>query len=447
MTDLRKVSAIFVAALSFLSLRAHAGSRAAPVRPPNVVLILADDLGYSDVSFNGRKEWRTPNIDRLAAQGTIFRRWYTAAVVCAPSRAALLTGKYTIHDGVSANNDDLPSDEVTIAEALKPLGYATGLFGKWHHGRPRGGRKNYVHPMDQGFDEFFGYTDARDAWQKYPKHLWFGREERPVQGYADTLFTDHALEFIRRHREQPFFLYQAYVNPHLIVAAPPEDVAEHRGKFPEKDPAHPVRATYAAMVTRLDKEVGRLTAALDEWGLADNTLVIFSSDHGATFEIGNEGASAFLDSNHPFRGQKRTIWEGGIRVPSLVRWPGKVPAGKICSEIVHNIDVLPTVLAAAASEPRKPWHVDGANLLPVWLGQARSPERTLFWEWRSEGRHQLAAMSGDVKLAIAGQDPPELFNVEADPAERRNVIAEYPELAKQLEKELRDWLKTETRRE
>src|SRR5688500_17717071 len=160
-------------------------------RPPNVVLILADDLGWGDVGFNGRKEWATPNLDRLASQGTSFRRWYTAGVTCAPSRAALMTGKYPIHCGVSANNQDLPASEVTVAEALKSRGYATGMFGKWHHGRPRPGSNSYVHPMDQGFDEFFGFTNATAAHQQYPKTLWFGREERPVQGYANVLFTDH----------------------------------------------------------------------------------------------------------------------------------------------------------------------------------------------------------------------------------------------------------------
>src|SRR5678815_4775185 len=169
-------------------------------RPTNVVLILADDLGWGDVGFNGRKEWATPNLDRLAAQGTVFRRWYTAGVTCAPSRAALMTGKYTIHCGVTANNHDLPASEVTIAEALKKRGYATGLFGKWHHGRARAGSDTYVHPMDQGFDEFFGFTDATAAHQHYPKTLWHGREEKPVEGFSNTLFTDHGLDFLRRHK-------------------------------------------------------------------------------------------------------------------------------------------------------------------------------------------------------------------------------------------------------
>ena len=316
-------------------------------RPPNVVLILADDLGWGDVGFNGRKEWATPNLDRLASQGTTFTRWYTAAVVCAPSRAALMTGKYTIHDGVSRNNDDLPASEVTIAEALKGRGYATALFGKWHHGAPRPPSKDYVHPTDQGFDEFFGFTDAKHAWEQFPKELWHGRELKPVSGYANDLFTDRAIDFLGRKKDGPFFLYLPYIATHFHIQAPDDEVALHRGKFPEADPSNPLNATYAAMVTRLDKNVGRVLAAIDRLGLDRDTIVIFSSDHGATFEEGNKGVSNFHDSNRPFRGQKRTLWEGGIRVPGVVRWPGHVPGGVVSRGIVHNTDILPTLLAAA----------------------------------------------------------------------------------------------------
>src|SRR5262245_35185937 len=377
------------------------GSILGAERPPNVVLILADDLGWGDVGFNGRTEWRTPNLDRLASQGTVFSRWYVGAVVCAPSRAVLLTGKYGIHNGVVGNGDDLPSGEVTIAEALKGRGYATALFGKWHHGRPRKGAKNYVHPMDQGFDEFMGFADRGHAWEQFPKELWFGREMKPVEGYANGMFTDRAVEFVRRHSDRPFFLYLPYIATHFHIQAPPEDVAEHKGKFPEKDLEKPLNATYAAMVTRLDKEVGRLMKELDDQKLTGDTIVIFSSDHGATFESGNQGTSAFHDSNRPFRGQKRTLWEGGIRVPGVIRWPGRVPEGKVSGELVHNIDVLPTLLAAVGAKPDAAWKVDGSDLLSVWQGKEKGPDRTLFWEWRSEGYHQLAAMRGDLKLVIA----------------------------------------------
>jgi arylsulfatase A-like enzyme len=429
---------------SLLLLLAAPALAAAAERRPNVVLILADDLGWGDIGFNGRTEWKTPHLDRLAAQGTVFKRWYTGAVVCAPSRAALMTGKYGIHNGVTGNNADLPPDAVTLAAALQKHGYATALFGKWHHGRPRPGTKDYRHPLDLGFHEFFGFTDAVHAWEQYPKELWFGRQRKPVSGYANTLFTDRAVDFIGRHKDRPFFLYLPYIATHFHIQAPPEDIAEHRGKFAEKDPNNPVNATYAAMVTRLDKEVGRVLQALDELKLADDTLVLFSSDHGATFEKGNQGASAYHDSNRPFRGQKRTLWEGGVRVPGVVRWPGHVPAGKVSQEIFHNIDMLPTVLAAAGATPEATWKVDGRDMRTVWEGKVKAPKRTLYWEWRAEGYNQLAAMRGDLKLVVTGTAPPELFNVVTDPGERRNVAAEYPELVKELRKGITDWLRTET---
>ena len=419
---------------------------AAPAAPakPNLVFLLADDLGFFDVGFNGRKDWRTPNLDRLARQGTNFRRWYSAAVVCAPSRAALMTGKYGIHNGVSGNADDLPAGQITLPAALKKQGYATALFGKWHHGRPRPGMKSYRHPLELGFDEFVGFTDARDAWEHFPRELWFGREKRPVKGYAPTLFANHAIDFVKRHRDKPFFLYVPFIEPHLHIEAPAKDVAEYRGKFVEKDARAPLRATYAAMITRLDAEVGRILATLDDLKLADRTLVVFTSDHGATFEAGNKGASAFHDSNFPFRGQKRTLWEGGMRVPAVVRWPGQVPGGKVSGEVVHMTDVFPTFLAAAGAGLDPAWKVTGQDMLDVWKGKAKAPARTLFWEWRVEGYYQLAAMRGNLKLVITGNNPPELFDVVNDPAERRNILQEHTATGTQMRKELMAWLATET---
>jgi arylsulfatase A len=430
-------------AIAMVLARGATSVGAGEAKPPNVVLILADDLGWGDVGFNGRAEWPTPNLDRLGRQGTIFRRFYAAAVVCAPSRGALLTGKYTIHDGVSRNNDDLPDGEVTIAEALKARGYATALFGKWHHGQPRDGRTAYVHPLDQGFDEFFGFTDARHAWEKFPRELWEGRVLKPASGYADDLFADRAIDFLKHHRAGPFFLYVPFTNSHFNIEAPADEVALHDGKFPEADPSRPLHATYAAMVTRLDRNVGRILAALDGLGLADQSLVVFTSDHGATFEAGNQGTSNFHDSNRPLRGQKRTLWEGGVRVPALARWPHHVPAGVVSNEVISMIDLFPTLLAAVGGTPEPSWHVDGADLLPSWAGEARAPERTLFWEWRSEGSNQLAALRGDLKLVITQDGKPELFDIIADPAERRNIIAEHPDLARRLQQELKAWLATE----
>jgi arylsulfatase A-like enzyme len=420
-------------------------------RPPNIVLILADDLGWNDVGWHGRTEWSTPNLERLAARGLKLERFYTSAVVCAPSRAAILTGRDTIHNGVTRNGDDLPAGALTIAEALHARGYATGLFGKWHHGQRRGAgptnqtRKedDYVHPMDQGFDEFFGFTDAVHAWEKFPKDLWDGRERKPVSGHSDDLFADRAIAFARKYRDRPFFLYVPFIATHFNIEAPAEDVARFRGKLPERDPSKPLNATYAAMATRLDANVGHVVQALDDLGLASQTLIVFSSDHGATFERGNQGTSNALDSNFPFRGQKRTLWEGGVRVPTLVCWPGHIPAGGTSSAIGKTTDLFPTFLTASGASIDPAWHIDGVNLLPVWTGQAQAPERTLFWEWRNEGSNQLAALRGDLKLVVTNGGRPELFNVVADPGERRNIVADYPELAKELRGALDAWLATE----
>ena len=280
---------------------------------PNFLFLYADDMGWADTGFNGRTDWQTPNLDRLASQGTIFDRWYTAVPLCAPSRACLLTGRYTIHHGVRDNGVDIPKREVTLAEALKPLGYRTALFGKWHRGTlPDGG---FTHPLDQGFDETFGYLDSKHAWEHYPKMLWRGRVEEPVSGYSSDLLADEAIKFMGRNKSNPFFLYVPFIEPHYYIEAPEEDVALYRGKFPEKDPKEPHNARYAGMIHRLDKSIGRILKALDDNGLANNTIVVFSSDNGATFESGNKGASNFHDSNRPHRGQKRSLEEGGIREP------------------------------------------------------------------------------------------------------------------------------------
>ena len=413
---------------------------------PNIVLIVADDIGWGDVGFNGRKEWSTPNLDRLAKEGRVLARCYTAAVVCAPSRASFLTGKATIHSGVRANDVDLPAEEVTIAEALKPLGYRTGLFGKWHSGRPRTGQIEPVHPIDQGFDEFFGYRSAEHAWEKFPTKLWEGQREVSVSGYIDDLITDRGVDFVRRNSGRPYFLYLAFVATHFHVAAPQDEIALHKGKFEEVDAEMPLKATYAAMVTRLDRNIGRLLETIRQLDRSRDTLIVFTSDHGATFESGNGGTSAALDSNRPFRGQKRTLWEGGVRVPGLAWWPGRIPAETTGEEIVQLIDLLPTFVAAASGRVEPAWHVDGINLLDVWRGKAIAPDRTIFWEWQSERADQIAVMRGKFKLVATAGGKSELYDVVGDPAERRDISAEHPELTKELRDELTAWLKTEIHR-
>jgi arylsulfatase A-like enzyme len=391
---------------------------------PNIILILADDLGWGDLSYNGRIQWSTPHLDDLAARGARFDRFYTAGVVCAPSRAALLTGKNPIHCGTWRNDHDLPAEEVTIAEALKAKGYHTALYGKWHQGRPTREGGTRTHPLDQGFDETFGFLSATHAWEKFPNHLFNGRDrvEVPQGRYADDWFTDKGVEFIARHKDDPtpFFLYLPLTSTHFHIEAPEDEIAKHRSTFSD-----PIQAAYAAIVTRMDAQVGRIVQAVRDAGLEDSTLIVFTSDHGATFEGGSKEASSSLDSNHPFRGQKRTVYEGGIRVPGIMTYPGVIPAGRIVSTPVQTIDLLPTFLELAGGRPEPDWKVDGLNILPLATGREAEtfPERTLFVEWRSEGYDSLAAIRGDYKLVVERAGKPELYHLPSDPAERINWAA------------------------
>jgi arylsulfatase A-like enzyme len=238
----------------------------------------------------------------------------------------------------------------------------------------------------------------------------------------------------------------AYVASHFAIAAPADELALHKGRLAEADRRLPLNAAYAAMVTRLDRNIGRLTATLERLGMTRQTLIFFTSDQGATFERGNQGTSAALDSNRPFRGQKRTLWEGGIRVPGLVSWPGTIPAGMSGDEVINLIDLLPTFVAAAGGQVDKAWQVDGVSLLQVWIGGASIPERTLFWEWRSEGTSQVAALRGRMKLVTSAGNKPELYDVGIDPAERRDISAQHPAVTATLRAAIDAWLKTEVRR-
>jgi len=467
--------------------RTRAQVEAPSAQRPNFVIILADDLGYADVGFNGRKEYRTPNLDRLAQEGTNFRRFYAGGVICGPSRASLLTGRYTIHHGVTGNGRTLSTSETTIAAALKPLGYYSALYGKWDSGET---------PLDHGFDEFAGYVNDLEAWEHFPKYMWFGREKRPVHGFSADLVGEFGSEFIKRRRNEPFFLELAFIEPHLKLEAPSADVAKLRGSIKEYDPNLPYNATYAAMIERLDSAVGRVLGTLRAAGLDKNTIVILTSDNGATYESGSLGAAADLDSNRPFRGGKRSVLEGGSRMPTAIRWPGHIPAGIISNDVLTQIDILPTFMAAAGAKPNPAWQVDGADELAVWQGKAKPLPRTIYWEYRKDGWYNMAAMSGDWKLVaensaefnalkstppispemvqkeeaalgealLAGKsldslppelardaqaatgtmDAPKLFNIAIDPQERRNYYFARSEIALRLRQDLLGWLNTES---
>lgn len=413
-------------------------------RQPNFVFIMADDLGTFDVGCYGQKLIRTPHIDRLATEGMRFTSCYAGASVCAPSRSALMTGQHTGHTRVRANaslrtGDRVPlrKDDHTIAEILKGpewrdaydenRAYATGIFGKWGLGEP--GTDGL--PNDHGFDEWFGFLNQQHAHGHYPEFLWRNKERETLRGnldgarreYASDLFLREALYFIERHRYQPFFLYFTPTVPHAHFEAP--------GLGPYAQQSWPDEAKhYAAMVTRMDSYVGRILDALKESGLAENTVVFFTSDNGGTFDYQPFGSMG------PLRGRKGTPYEGGVRVPMIVRWPGRVQAGSTSDYPWAFWDVLPT-LADIAGVRGIPRNVDGVSVMPTLLGKPQNPDRPLYWEsFNSRGIEQAVRM-GRWKAVRLGLDAPiELFDLPADPGETKNVAAAHPEVVAKIEKYL-----------
>jgi arylsulfatase len=428
-----------------------------PTRP-NVVLIVADDLGYGELGCYGQVKIATPHLDRLAAEGLRFTQFYAGAPVCAPSRCVLLTGLHTGHAFVRDNVEvqpegqlALPAGTFTLARALDSAGYATGLVGKWGLGAPGSSGT----PEKQGFDEWFGYLCQRQAHSFYPTHLWKNGERVELAGnalgatagreHAQPLLAAEALAFLERHRAEPFFLYVPFTLPHLALQPQKRDLAEYRDKFPETPydgrngymPHSTPRAAYAAMVSRLDADVGRLVAKLDELGLAQETLVLFTSDNGPTHDVGGVDTE-FFASTAGLRGRKGSVYEGGLRVPLIARWPGMVPAGKSCAQVAGFQDVLPTVLelAGVATPPG----LDGKSFAATLRDGEPRPRTTLTWEFHGYGQ-QLAARRGDWKLVqrelAKGGRAPELYDLAADPSEVRDVAHEHPELVSELLAEVR----------
>jgi arylsulfatase A-like enzyme len=428
--------------LAAAALLGPADARAWGQKRPNIVLIVADDLGWGDVGYQGRDDWRTPRLDQLASRGATLPRCYSSAPICGPSRAGLLTGKAPSRIGVRGNSQDLPRAETTLAEALGPLGYRSAAIGKWHQGKvtPAGQGDGPSNPLDQGFGTFLGFLDTVHAWEKFPKTLCQGRDKIAVSGYADDLFTDHAIEFLREPSDAPFFLYLAYTAPHFNIEAPADEVALHLPSKLDADPSRPTRATYAAMITRLDRNVGRVLDELEAQGRTGETIVVFTSDNGATFESGNLGTSRALDSNRPFRGQKRTLWEGGVRVPGLIVWPGHIPAGSTLDAPASHLDLFPTLVAAAGGDTPA-GNVDGIDLLPALTGAGTPlPDRPIFWEWRQEGTDQTAVLVGRSKLIALKDQRPELYDVVSDPSERLDRASEDQETVETLQELLDEWL-------
>jgi arylsulfatase len=425
---------------------------------PNIILILADDLGYSQLGCYGETKIRTPHIDRLAAEGTRFTQAYSGSPVCAPSRCVLLTGLHTGHAPIRDNLEiepegqtPLPAGTATLPRQLRAEGYATGLVGKWGLGYPGSAGE----PLAQGFDVFFGYNCQRKAHDHYPPELWRNRERIRLEGndggptglqYAPDLFEREALDFIAANRKRPFFLFFATTVPHLALQVPEDSLAEYAGLWPETpyaggqgyQPQAKPRAAYASMVTRFDRSVGRIMALLQKLGLDEDTLVLFTSDNGPTYDVGGYDM-AFFGGAGPFLRHKGYVYEGGIRVPFIARRPGAVPAGRSSSSVVAFQDLLPTLLDAAGARARIPAGLDGATRLALFEGGCVPPGETrLYMEFPAYGGQQMARL-GNWKAVR--QDllknpgaPTELYDLESDLGEANNVAPFNRRVVAELER-------------
>jgi arylsulfatase A-like enzyme len=389
-----------------------AATASAPARPANVVVILADDLGYTDLGCYGGTEIPTPQLDALARGGARFTAAYTSGCVCSPTRAGFLAGRYQQRYGFDANAEGraqpadrgpraLEKSAVTFAQRMKSAGYATGLVGKWHVGAEPGYR-----PTERGFDEFYGLYPyglaAADA------RIHRGLEPTTQPANAMAAFADEALGFIDRHAARPFFLYLAFTAVHGPFVGP----SPYRERFSGLSPAN--RGLYAADLVQMDDIVGRVAARLRERGLDRNTLLVFLGDNG-----GPGGAAR----NGVLRGTKWTLWEGGIRVPMIASWPGRIPAGQTIAAPAIQIDLLPTALAVAGVTPAPEWRLDGRNLLPLLEGRAASDSPPLFWRFGP----QYAVRAGNWKLLKPHLNAaPQLYDLTADPGEKSDRAAREP---------------------
>jgi len=419
---------------ALLSRGARAASPA--TGKPNIIWIMADDLGYADLGCYGQQHIRTPNVDKLAREGTRFTQCYAGSTVCAPSRSVLMTGRHTGHTTVRGNFSaigkgrvPLEAKDVTVAEVLGRCGYATGIVGKWGLGEPR----TTGVPNRQGFDFWFGYLNQRNAHSYYPPYLWRNEEKVVLEGnagskrgqYSHDLMTTEALGFLRRSVKagKPFFLYGAYTIPHGKYEVP--------GDAPYTDkPWSTKLKNYAAMVTRLDGDVGRIMALLRELGVDGETIVFFTSDNGAAF------VEETFDSSGPLRGHKRSLYEGGIRAPMVVRWPGQVKAGAVSDAVWTFWDFLPTAAELAGARP--PANIDGISAVPTLLGRGRQKQHDfLYWEFH-ERRFAQAVRMGDWKAVRYGTDGElELYDLKADPSEKSNVAGEHGDVVRKIEAYLR----------
>lgn len=450
---------------SLAGCASHPPAGTAAPRKPNLIFIMADDLGWGDLGCYGQTLIQTPHLDRMAAEGVRFTDFYAASTVCGPTRCSLMTGLHTGHGLIRDNKEvggwgpdepegqwPLPAGCTTLASLLRTRGYATGMVGKWGLGGPT----SSGHPNEQGFDTFFGYLCQRVAHNHYPTHLWRNRTREDLPGnvwgnltgatYSQDLFQREIEEFVRAHRDRPFFLYVPLIIPHLALQVPSEELEFYRGRFDDRPydgkkgylPHPEPRAAYAAMVSRMDRDIGRLLELLRELGLEQDTLVVFASDNGPTYDIGGADSDHFRSAG-PFRGRKGSLLEGGIRVPLLGRWPGRIPAGLTVRAPSATYDLLPTFVDLAGGGI--PDGVDGLSLVPLLEGRAQHLGREhLYWEFPGYGGQQavrLGNYKGLRREMAKGNSSLELYDLSQDPGEARDLAGELPEIVERIESILR----------
>lgn len=455
-------------------------------RPPNIVFLLADDLGYGDLGCFGQQKIRTPRLDRLAAEGMRLIQHYSGNAVCAPSRCVLMTGKHPGHAWVRDNRElkpegqfPLPAGTVTLPRLLQQRGYATGAFGKWGLGGPGSSGE----PLRQGFDRFFGYNCQRLAHNYYPTNLWDNDRRVPLDNpdfsphqkladradpaaaasydsfhgnqYAPDVILEQALQFVRDHRDRPFFLFFPTTVPHLALQVPEDSLAEYLGQWPEKPydgtrsylPHRAPRAAYAAMVSRLDRSVGRIVDLVASLGLDERTIFVFSSDNGPLYDQLGGTDTDFFRSAGAWRGRKGSLYEGGVRVPTIVRWTGHIRPRTVSGRVTGFEDWLPTLLELIGAKALTPAGIDGISFAPTLWGKPQEPRPFLYREFPGYGGQQSVRL-GDWKAVRQGLNPAtnrvsitirtELYDLRVDPGESRDLAAAHPDVLSQLERLMRE---------
>ena len=441
------LKSVFVACLlAFTTISCH--TEQDEVRP-NVIFIMADDLGYAELGSYGQQLIQTPNLDEMALEGMRFTNVYSGSQVCAPSRSVLMTGQHTGHTRVRQNSGKLggvpdemsekgegnriplEDEDYTVAELLKEAGYVTGLIGKWGLGEAGSSGE----PNHQGFDEFYGFLNQNHAVFYYTDYLWRNGRKDSIpenrdgqeQVYVHDSFTNEAIDFIGRHKNEPFFLYLAYTNPHFNLEVPELEPYTENTNWSE------AQKILASMITRMDRDVGKIRKELRRLGLEENTLVFFTSDNGPAFTKRASGRDTLFNSHTPFRGAKGNLEEGGIRVPMLVNWPGKVPAGMVSNQPWYFADIMPTLAELSASPAPK--NTDGISVLSALTNEKHVlPKRYMYWENPSNKLDQTVRF-GKWNIRRKGGDgaPISLYNLDEDPGQKHDISSEHPDVVANFE--------------